>query len=402
VGSAFAYVAVDRAGRRIRASETASSEADLARVLATRGLVVLDVTPAEQGGARAGHLPGRPRKREVLDVTRALAALLPAGLPLARALEAAAHLATGAVAAAVADVQSRVVHGERLAPAMAEHPALFSPLYLGLVRAGERSGNLAGAFERLAAQLERDDVLRAKLVSVSVYPLVLAAAGGAAVLTLMLLVVPRFVELLQGTGATLPASTAAMLALSTALRTYWPILALVPVSFGFLLFWARTTEEGRHAMATFLLRTPGLQSLRRQALGARFARLLATLLAGGAPLLGALDDTIDCLDDPLAREEAVRVRALIREGVPLHAAVARNAFYPPLLPKLIAVGEESGRLPEFLLKAGEMLEDRTARAVERLVALAEPAMILLFGGVVGFVALSLLQAIYSVNAGSFR
>jgi general secretion pathway protein F len=402
VNTAFTYVAVDRAGRRVRARETAPSETALATALQGRGLVVLDLEPAEQGGIRAPAVLGHARRRDVLEVTRALAALLPAGLPLARALGAAAHLASGPAAKAIAAVQARVEHGERLTTALGEHPGLFSPLYLGLVRAGERSGNLGGAFERLAVHLERDDALRAKLISVSVYPLVLASAGGAAVLTLMLLVVPRFVELLQGAGATLPASTSAILALSAALRAYWPLLAVMPVALIAVFTWTRATPEGRRALAGLLLGAPGLRALRRQALGARFARLLATLLAGGTPLLGALDDTIDCLDDPLAKDETARIRTQVREGVALHAAVAHGGFFPPLLSKLVAVGEESGRLPEFLLKAGEMLEDRTARAVERLVALAEPAMILIFGGAVGFVALALLQAIYSLNAASFR
>jgi type II secretory pathway component PulF len=400
VGSAFAYLAVDRAGRRIRASGTASDEAALTSALQERGLVVLDIGPAEEIAVPAGRRWGR--KQEVLELTRALAALLPAGLPLARALEAATHVVSGPTAAAVAAVQARVERGERLATALSERPELFSPLYVGLVRAGERSGNLAGAFGRLAVQLEHEDAFRSKLVSVSIYPMVLAGAGGAAILTLMLLVVPRFVELLQGTGARLPSSTAAILALSAALRTYWPILALLPFVLGGVAGWLRTTDEGRRAMSTLLLRCPGVRALRRQALGARVARLLATLLGGGAPLLGALDDTIECLDDPIAREELTRVRAEVREGTPLHAAIAHGDLFPTLLPRLIAVGEDSGRLPEFLLKAGEMLEDRTARAAERLVGLAEPAMILLFGGAVGFVALALLQAIYSVNAGSFR
>jgi type II secretory pathway component PulF len=403
VGSAYTYVAVDRSGRRIRASGTAANEAALTRALQERGLVVLDVGPAAaEAAAPAGRPWGHSHKQDVLEVTRALAALLPAGLPLARALEAATHVASAPTAVVLAAVQARVEHGERLASALAEHPDHFSPLYVGLVRAGEQSGNLTGAFGRLAAQLDREEVLRAKLISVSVYPMVLAGAGGAAILTLMLLVVPRFVELLQGTGARLPSSTAVILDLSAALRAWWPLLAVLPVALAALMSWFRTTEEGRRAFATFLLRAPGLRNLRRQALGARVARLLATLLGGGAPLLGALDDTIECLDDPLARDELTRVRAQVREGTPLHAAIAQGGLFPPLLPKLVAIGEESGRLPEFLLKAGEMLEERTARAAERMVGLAEPVMILLFGGAVGFVALALLQAIYSVNAGSFR
>jgi len=111
---------------------------------------------------------------------------------------------------------------------------------------------------------------------------------------------------------------------------------------------------------------------------------------------------MESLDDPLARDEVARIRSRVREGAALRSALAEGDLFPPVLTQLVAVGEESGRLQEFMLKAADILEERAERAVQRLVALAEPAMIVIFGGVVGFVALSLLQAIYSVNAGSFR
>jgi type II secretory pathway component PulF len=126
------------------------------------------------------------------------------------------------------------------------------------------------------------------------------------------------------------------------------------------------------------------------------------LLGGGAPLLAALDDTIVSIGDPLARDDAERIRTRVREGVSLRAAVAESAVYPPLLAQLIGVGEDAGQLRTFLLKAAEIFEERTERVTQRLAALAEPAMIVMFGAVVAFVALSLLQAIYGINANSFK
>jgi general secretion pathway protein F len=402
-GTVFTYQAVDGSGRRLKGVETAASQGALTQTLESRGLMVLDVGPSEGTAKQALGGMGRfSRRRDVLEVTRALAALLPAGLPLARALAAASEIAPGSVAQALEAVRAKVERGERLATALEEHPALFPPLYVGLVRAGERGGDLAGAFSRLAYQLEREDELRGKLLSASIYPLVLAAAGGVAVVVLLTAVIPRFVDLLQGTGATLPRSTAALLGVSAAARRFWPLWLALPAVLILGIAWARTTEEGRRAGAALLLKLPPVGTLRRNALGARFARLVGVLLAGGAPLLSALDDTLECLGDPLARDEIARIRARVREGAALNAAIGEGTLFPPLLTQLVAVGEGSSRIQEFLLKAAEILEHRTARAVERLVALAEPAMIVVFGGLVGFVALSLLQAIYSVNAGSLR
>jgi len=399
---AFAYHAIDRSGHRHRGVEAAASEEALTQTLESRGLVVLKVTPGQSQSVSQSIRRSGNARREVLEVTRALASLLPAGLPLARALGTASGMASGQVALAVDAVKGRVERGESLAAALAEHPGFFFPLYIGLVRAGERSGDLAGAFARLSDQMEREDHLRSRLLSASIYPLLLAVAGGIAVLVLLFLVIPRFVDLLQGTGARLPRSTTLLLAFSSALRRGWPVLLSIPVGIGLLLTWMRTTAEGGRAAAQLLLRLPSIQGLRRHALAARFARLLGTLLGGGAPLLAALDDTCESLGDPIARDEAVRIRARVREGVPLHRAVTEGALFPPLLGQLVGVGEESGQLQRFLLKAAEILEERTDRTLQRLVTLVEPAMIIVFGGLVGFVALSLLQAIYSVNAGSFR
>jgi type II secretory pathway component PulF len=139
---------------------------------------------------------------------------------------------------------------------------------------------------------------------------------------------------------------------------------------------------------------------RRQALAASFARMVGELLSGGAPLLTALADARDCMSDPVARDETERIRTRVREGSALNTAISERSLFPPMLPQLVALGEEAGRLAEFMLKSAEMLERRTERSVERMVALAEPAMIVLFGGLVALVALALLQAIYGVNAGS--
>jgi general secretion pathway protein F len=135
-------------------------------------------------------------------------------------------------------------------------------------------------------------------------------------------------------------------------------------------------------------------------LAARFARMTGELLTGGAPLISALKDTEECLDDPLARDVTSHIRTRVREGSPFNQAIADHSLFPAELVHLVALGEEAGRLAEFLLKAAELLERRTERSLERLVALVEPAVIVAFGGVIAVVALSLLQAIYGINAGS--
>jgi general secretion pathway protein F len=398
----FAYQAVDNAGRARNGEATAVSVGALTKSLEERGLLVLEVAEARAGATKASPGFRLGRRREILEVTRALASLLPVGMPLSQALQAASNVASGDVREAILEVKARVERGDTLSNALAEHPAFFSPLYVGLVRAGERSGDIDTAFARLSTQLERDEALRGKILSASIYPLLLATAGTIAVSVLLFFVLPKFVTLLEGSGAKLPTSTSTLLALSAFLHRVWPALAILPFALAGLIAWTRTSDEGRRFASRAMLAIPAVNTLREYALAARFSRLLGVLLGGGAPLLVALDDTIESIGDPIAQDDVVRIRTKVREGSSLRAAVSDSPIFPPLLAQLIGVGEEAGQLKEFLTKSAEIFEERTERATQRLAALAEPAMIVVFGAIVAFVALSLLQAIYGINASSFK
>lgn len=396
----YAYEAVTGTGKKSKGREEAASTGALTQSLESRGLFVLTI--AETAGEAEPSKFRFGRKREVLEATRALATLLPVGMPLAQALNAATGVTSGDVKDALIDVKTHVERGETLSTALARHPGLFPPIYIGLVRAGERSGDVDTTFARLAEQLEREESIRGKVLSAAIYPILLAVAGSVAVSVLMLFVLPRFVGLLEGSGAKLPASTTLLLNLSAFLRKVWPVFLVIPLAFGSLSAWIRSSDKGARFWSRLLLAIPLVNTLRRYALAARLARLLSVLLGGGAPLLVALDDSIESLDDPIARDDAKQIRSRVREGSSLRQAVAESSLYPALLPQLIGVGEDAGQLRAFLNKAAEIFEERTERATQRLATLAEPVMIVIFGLIVAFVAMSLLQAIYGINAGSFR
>jgi general secretion pathway protein F len=394
----FSFEAVDANGTRTRGSESAVDADTLARTLEGRGLYLLDVA---EGAAERPPLFAARRRHEVLEFTRAMAALLPAGLPLSRALESAADLTSGYTRRCLAEVRAAVVRGESLAEALTVVPDLFSPLYIGIVRAGERRGEVAAAFAQMGAHLERQEQLRGRLVSALLYPALLTVAGGFAIGVLLVVVLPQFTTLLADAGAALPRSTRVLVAVSALLVRGWPLLLATAFAAIVSLLWLQRTEAGRGTLARLLLRLPAVGTLRRQVLAARFARLLGGLLGGGAPLYVALGDVIESLDDPVAREEAGAIRARVREGLSLRAAIEASPLFPPVLPQLVGVGEESSRLQEFLLKAADLLDERAERTAQRAAALVEPTMIVLFGGIVALIAFSLLQAIYGINAGTF-
>ncbi|MGQ0813164.1 MAG: type II secretion system F family protein [Gemmatimonadota bacterium] len=395
----FAYQAVDYNGARKHGTLEAASTRAAAAALEASGLFVIDIdnapphTSTERGGSE---------RRAVLELTSALAALLTAGMPLARALDAAKLAVPERLQHVVDQIRREVERGATLSSALANHPHLFSPLYAGVVRAAEKSGDLAGGFEELAGTLERQHDLREKLISLSIYPILLATVGAAAVLVLVTVVMPRFVTLLEGTGATLPASTALLLAIAGVGRTYGVMIGAGVLAAAMVVAASTRTTTGRMAFARMLLGLPLVGRLRRHTLAGRFARLSAVLIANGAAVLNALSDAAASIADPVAEKEIERVRNAVRQGSTLHGALAAGTLFPPLLPQVVAIGEESGKLSLFLHRAAGIFERNTQRTLERLVALLEPAMIVAFGGIVAFVALALLQAIYGLNAGALR
>ena len=369
------------------------------RELEEQGLSVVRLEEMERESTLS--VLGGARAEQVLEITRALNALLRVGLSVPAALNEATGFLQADGRAVLKSLSAHVDEGERLADAMAHHPAWFDAFVVGTVRSGEGSGNLSGAFERLERKLERDAELRAELFSALIYPTLLAIVGGAAVCVLLAYVVPRFAEVLSASGGELPGTTRLVLTVSGLVQSWWWI-ALVGAGVVGIALGATTEPSARaRVKALFLLRCPGVSSLRRQALTARYARMLSVLLGGGAPLSEGLRYCEDALGDPLARSDAGLVRSRVSEGASLGAALSESRVFDPTFARLVAAGEACGRLGDFVERAADFYERRLERAARRAVALVEPVMIVAFGVVVGFVALAVVQAIYGINAQSW-
>lgn len=394
----FAWRAANAAGRTLRGVEEADSPAALERTLGARGLYPLEVAPAPTRAGGERRAGGRGRRAEMVEAVRYLATLLSAGFPLDRALGAVARVAGRAdVAAAVAEVRARVRGGARLAEGMAEHPDIFPRFAVGMVRAGERGGYLSESLERLAVQLEREQALRARLASAMLYPLVMIVVGAAALATLFIHVLPRFVELLADTGSPLPRSTAILLGTGAFVGRWWWALLAIPVALAALLAAVRATQDGRTTVDRALLGAPVVGALRRRVAAVRLARALSTLLRSGMPILPALETAAEAQADAAVAADVLRVREEVRGGDGLAVSLRRGGVYPFSFLQMVEVGEEGGRLPDMLERAAEAMEAELERSIDRLLRLVEPVMIIGFGGAVGFVALSLLQAIYGIQ-----
>jgi general secretion pathway protein F len=393
------YRALTRAGGREAGVVEAPTPDAATSVLRERGLIVLDVSSAD---APQRFFTARIRSADLAEFTRALAALLPAGLPLARALNVARDIAPGALRVPLADVQARVERGSTFADALAAHPTAFPASYVGLVRAGERAGSLADSISRLADAIEAQQEFRAKLLTAAIYPTLLAFVGGGAIIVLLMVVLPRFGALFAASGSALPASTAFVLAISAALRAHAALLITAVVLLAAFSLWLATSRDAADVRSRLFLSLPMVSSFYREVLAARTARVIAILLGGGAPFVAALDDAARSLDDPSARREVLRIRARAREGVSPATAVAEGTLFPPVFSRLVAAGEESSQLEAFFAKAADLFEERAKRSAARFMALAEPGLIVAFGLVVGLIALALVQAIYGINITPMR
>lgn len=399
---AFSYRAATAHGQVLQGVEEAASPGALERALAGRGLYPMAVVPAP---ARAAPHRGRRvgRRAAAGEAIRHLALLLDAGFPLDRSLGIAGRLAShAAVSRALDEVRSRVRAGRPLADALAGAPRLFPPLVIGMTRAGERGGTLGPALERLAGHLEREEALRAQMLSALLYPAVLVIAGGATLAVLLLYVLPKFAGMFAELGVALPASTALLIAVGHALGRWWPAIVAGGVSIAAGAAVWRRTRAGRAALDRALLRAPIIGSLRRLLAAARFGWALGALLESGLPILPALDIAADALADTAVAAGIARVHQEVRVGVRLVDALRRTHLFPPLFVEMVALGEEAGRLPRMLERGARTAEEELARGIARAVRLVEPALIVMFGSVVGFVALGLLQAIYGIRLDGVR
>lgn len=347
----------------------------------------------------------RPRWRRrvgpgaVAMFTREMHTLLDAGLTADRALQVIAETSANPGLAAVAgELRQRVHGGAALSEAMAAHGQLFGPFYRAMVRAGEAGGSLDATLEELAGYLERTERLVASVRSALIYPMILVVAAGVSVLILMILVVPQFEMLFRETATEIPWITQVVVALSRFLRGYGWLLVLAALGAWLLLRLPWRAPAARARRDGWLLRLPVIGSLIARIEVERFARSLATLLTNGVSLPAALELSGAAVNNQVIARVAARAVERVKQGERLAGVLQASGVIPPLAVQLVKVGEESGRLEAMLLKLADGYAQEVEVSLKRLVALIEPLLILLIGGLVALVVVSLFAALFGVNA----
>ncbi|WP_284348617.1 type II secretion system F family protein [Roseisolibacter agri] len=397
----FRYRAATAEGGEVDGTLDAASRAAALEDLRRRALVPIALDDADAAPARSARrllAPRAGRAESAALFARTLATLLEAGVPLERALafttEQAAH---PAVAAALGDVRQAVRGGAGLSASLSKHPAVFGPLAVAMLGAGEAAGALAPAAARLADHLDEAAELRAQVRAALLYPALMAGVAAVGVTVLLLVVVPRFVAMLGEVGGTLPLSTRALVAASRVLvGGWWAWLLLAVAGVAGARGWL-AVPANRVRWHAARLGLPVVGTLERRWATARVARTLGLLLAGGERLLPALRVAAGASPNLAFGAGVSRAADRVAEGERLSPAL--SGVVPPLAAQLLAVGEETGRLGPMAERVADVYDVEVRRALRTAVALLEPAMIVLFGAIVGFVALALLQAVYAVDPG---
>lgn len=397
---AFDYQAVDVSGRTVAGVLTAPDEAEARKALARRRLMPLSLSRASGAAAATERTPRRSRKlsaRTLALTTRQLATLITVA-PVDEALRTLMLQAERPdVRAVLSGVHAGVVEGQRLSEAMARQGAAFPPLYRATVAAGEASGALGPILERLAEGLERDQQVRGKVVTALVYPAVLALVALGVVTALMVFVVPKVVDQFDSMNQTLPLLTRAVIGVSDLMRNWgWLIGLGLACGVGGFVFGMRNPGF-RLAVDRRVLRLPVVGRLTRDLHGARMARTLSTMIAAGLPVLEGLTITSRTVSNRALRASTEMMADAVREGGGLSAAMRRADVFPPILVHMTASGEASGRLEPMMERAADYLEREFSTFTAVMLSFLEPAIIVVMGGVVALIVLSILLPILQIN-----
>src|SRR5205823_12712845 len=415
----FEYSGLTEAGRSVRGLKDAESRKALRTVLRKDGIFLTEARNADGAAAtgspaQAGSEPlGQTLSREVdlraiffsrvsaqdlAIATRQLATLIAAGITLPESLVALVEqIEHPRLKKVMGAVKQRVNEGASLADALADHPRVFSTLYVNMIRAGESSGALDIVLTRLADFTESQAALRNKLLGAMLYPAIMVVVGIAIVGILFVVVIPKVTKIFEDMNVALPWTTRILIAVSSFARDYWYVLlAAIPLA----IWGARRfvkTPKGRAWWDAKQLRLPVFGELLRMLALSRFAKPLATLLSPGVPPLTALDIVKNIVHNSLLAHVIEDARDAIREGESIAAPLKRSGQFPPLVHHMIAIGERSGQLEEMLRNVARSYDAQVEMRIGALTSLLEPVMIVAMGGGVAFIVFSILMPIMQLT-----
>jgi type IV pilus assembly protein PilC len=412
----YQYSALDPKGEQTTGVISATSESEAIQQLRAKGLYPTQIS--EEGAAKGkakgkvaplkakgkakvktvtkGKVGGSVKPKSLAMFTRQLATLIDSGLPLLRSLTVLEKQEPNPVLrATVSALAENVQGGATFSESLAQHPKIFNKLYVNMVKAGELGGVLETVLNRLSEYQEKAEKLKSKIVSAMVYPVIVMIIAVGILVFLLIFIVPKFTEMFSDTGSELPLISQIVFGMSAFFlaNPFWvPNVVFVFIVFGIFLFlfnlWGKT-PPGRIMIDTMLLRIPILGDIQRKSAVSRFSRTLGTLVTSGVPILQALNITRDTAGNVIISRAIEKVHEAVKEGETIVTPLQASGVFPNMVISMVDVGEETGKLPEMLLKVADVYDDEVDNAVTALTSILEPIMIVILALIVGAVVFAL-------------
>jgi len=392
----YSWKGKNRMGKMQEGSVAAENKEAVISLLRRQQIMVSAVT--EKGKEFAvPKFGGGVGQKEIAIFTRQFSVMIDAGLPLVQCLEIlGSQQKNRAFQKVLFQVRQDVESGSTLADSLRKHPKVFNSLFCNMIAAGESGGILDTILQRLAAYIEKAVKLKAAVRSAMVYPVAVITIAIGVVVIILWKVIPTFAMLFQGLGATLPLPTRITIGVSNFLGRFMPLLVLAGGAVAFFLNRYYKTYKGRRQIDQFTLKLPVLGDLMRKIAVARFCRTLGTLIQSGVPILEGLEITARTSGNAVIEDAIMATRKSIEEGKTIAGPLEETGVFPSMVVQMISVGEQTGALDTMLSKIADFYEDEVDEAVENLMALLEPVMILFLGIMIGGIVISMYMPMFTL------
>lgn len=390
----FSYRATTMEGAIVEGAIEAVDEKSAIERLKNTGIIPLKVISPKEGIKKRIAL--RSSKADLLTFTTELSELLGAGLPLDRSLNMLSGISESSeMKEVIQSILKSIREGSSFSDALQKYPKVFPRIYINMIRAGEAGGVLDVVLDKLNEFLESSKALKDHILSVMIYPTILIVTGGVSIIILLTYVLPKFSVIFAELGGSLPLPTKILLTFSNTLKSYWWVVVSM-IIMGYVIFRSyKKSETGRYKWDSFKLKIMG--EVIRKLETARFCRTLGTLLKSGVPLLQALNNAKDVINNRVIASAIDTVSTGAKGGKGIAVPLSDTKVFPPLALSMIKVGEETGQLDIMLMKVASTYEKSLNVSIKRFMSLLEPVMILAMGLVIGFIVISMLMAIFSIT-----
>jgi len=395
----FRYKALTSTGETISGIRRSEDSTSLTKELFAQNLILLESRQTLGSLGNAFSFAGRAGRRELRAFTLHLATSLSAGIPVIPALrDFESETKSGAFRDVISDLREEISSGAQVSEALVKHPEVFSEVYIAMISAGQESGNLAEAFAELVDYLEWFDDLQGKTKQAMVYPAILLLGVLSLFLLMMLYVLPRFLGLFEGMEVQLPSLTRNVMSVFDNFSVWWPLYVGLVISsvMGWNLLYR--TERGRFAIDTLMLRLPVVGGFVHKLALSRFSRHFSLLFASGTDLLRLLLLLRKVVGNAVLAKELTMIHDRVTTGETLASSFALSPWFPPLIQRLVAVGEKTGQLDKTLQKAAEYLDKEIPRALKQAFMILEAIIIAILGGLIAISALSILLPIFELRS----